>query len=778
MKNIIRTMLTAAFVLFSATSAMAAPIIYSEDFSDPAKNSNAGADGYLGVGGAGFDYNGNYGTWLYAGGNMGIDDPAEGLEDGSSLGNAVSSIDHARPQDVRGGNGRAVSIILSGGQFKHGVQYTVSFDVYGDVAGNDAGFFWVAELSGYDNSGSNYVQIDGTQAGWASAKPFSAVGSATANYLIDKANIDGENVAATNTVSFTFTYDAGNSPDIGIAIGTYNNIFGIDNVEITTSGTVYEEDFTAPAKNTNAGANGYLGTGGAGFDYNGNFGTWLYNDGNMGIDNPAEGDGSGDSNNNAISSIGHARTQDERGGNARAVSVVLDGARFEDGVEYTVSFDVYGDAAGNDAGFYWLAEVYGYDTTSGNYVQIDGTQAGWASGATKPFTAAGTAGVNFLSDYVAIDGEDTDATNTVTFTFTYDSSNSPDIAFAAGTYNNIYGIDNVLISREFVDAQVGSSNVVFFGGDAAVFDGSNVTNNLFVGQTDAGHIVQWNGVDSDGGSFGASGTLDDQGIGGSLTNSANGLILTTVGITPSGSNTFSSGSPNILGITGGDNAKFNTGLGESWTFEFNKPVLLKQLVLSAMDGDAETVRVTVDGVDTNIFTRLDANMTNLQWEATANKYVYTYTEPVAVGAGTDITIDGTVGIWGLQGIVVEVVSSATGFDTFVAQYGLSGDPLADDDLDGLTDFGEYVFGGNPTNGVVDSANPVFDAASGDYVYSLIGDDSLTAVVLTTDDLVNGIWVTNGTPLNVTSTSGELEAYTNAVGTVESQKFIRLQVEFQ
>lgn len=348
-----------------------------------------------------------------------------------------------------------------------------------------------------------------------------------------------------------------------------------------------------------------------------------------------------------------------------------------------------------------------------------------------------------------------------------------------GTPEHGLFIDDVVVTN-FLTAPplAGSSNVVFFGGDADVFDGDVEVNNQFVSQTDAGAIVQWNGVDSDGGSFGASGTVVDEGVGGALTNSASGLILTTVGITPVGSNTFASGSPNILGVTGGDNAKFNTGLGESWTFEFNKPVLLNQLVLTAMDGDGEIVRVTVDGVDTNSFTRLDSNMTNLQWEATANKYVYTYTSPIQIPAGTDITIDGTVGIWGLQGIVVEVVSSATGFDTFVTQYGLSGDPLADDDLDGLTDFGEYVFGGNPTNGVIDSVDPVFDVASGDYVYSLIGDDSLTAVVLTTDDLVGGIWVTNGTPLDVTSTSGELEAYTNAVGTVESQKFIRLKVEFQ
>jgi arylsulfatase A-like enzyme len=213
--------------------------------------------------------------------------------------------------------------------------------------------------------------------------------------------------------------------------------------------TIYSENFSSPSKQSNSGANGYLGTGGVGFNYNDKFGTWLYNNGNMGIDNPAEGDGSGSSNGNAISSIDHARTQDERGSNARALSVIFVGGLFTDGVEYTVSFDVYGDASGNNAGRYWLAEVYGYDNSGANYIQIDGTQGGWGGGA-KPFTQAGTATVNYLKDSasngVLIGGEDSAGTNSVSFTFTYDASNSPDIGFAVGTYKNIFGIDNVLIT--------------------------------------------------------------------------------------------------------------------------------------------------------------------------------------------------------------------------------------------------------------------------------------------------------------------------------------------
>lgn len=558
--------------------------------------------------------------------------------------------------------------------------------------------------------------------------------------------------------------------------------------------------------------------------------------------------------------------------------------------------------------------------------------------------------------------------------FNYDGSSAIVVVWES-QYKSAFKVDNIQITDDGVIAEEGDPDVVFFGGDADLFGGDAATNNLFVGQTDAGHIVQWNGVDSDGGGFGASGSLADAGVGASLTNAGNGLVLTTVDIVPAGSNTFVFGSPNILGITGGDNGKFDTELGDAWTFEFNKDVLLKQLVFAGLGYDGETIQVTVDGADTNSFNRTDTNMTNLSWEADVQKYVYTYTEPILVRAGTDITIDGTAGAWALQGLVVDVPSvfetlniidfggdpndimnatyqvevaesdaivawwggdndgrfttngvgtlkdqdvgatlssvnygvtittlgisssdpgrtntvvsggcigvntfgsgaagfdaaddtewtfefnkdvylgktsfryfsgakeaqiiiggvtnsivptdcvAATynsnfviysfpspvfiaagtditirsganswwfgnllvgvdtpiveGFDAFTFLYGLSGDPLDDNDSDGLNDWGEYAFGGNPTNGLVDSINPTFDAATGDYLYSLIGDNSLTATVVTTDNLVTGNWVTNGTPQDITSTSGALEVYTNNVGTAGSELFIKLLVE--
>ena len=103
-----------------------ATTIYAEDFSSPAKLSNDGATAELGNGGS---Y--ALGTWIYATANMGIDDPARGAGDGSSPANAISSVGQARPQNGRGTNARALSIILDRWLFTGGVEYTVSFDVIG-----------------------------------------------------------------------------------------------------------------------------------------------------------------------------------------------------------------------------------------------------------------------------------------------------------------------------------------------------------------------------------------------------------------------------------------------------------------------------------------------------------------------------------------------------------------------------------------------------------------------------------------------------------------------
>ncbi|VGO13947.1 hypothetical protein PDESU_02504 [Pontiella desulfatans] len=120
------------------------------------------------------------------------------------------------------------------------------------------------------------------------------------------------------------------------------------------------------------------------------------------------------------------------------------------------------------------------------------------------------------------------------------------------------------------------------------------------------------------------------------------------------------------------------------------------------------------------------------------------------------------------------VADPGGFDAFVDQYDLSGDPSANADNDELTDWGEYVFGGNPTNSGDIGTQPSFD--SGDYLFSIVGDSALQYYVLTTTNLVEGSWGTNTGPVAITDESGELGSYSNTVGTADDQLFIKLLVE--
>jgi hypothetical protein len=91
----------------------------------------------------------------------------------------------------------------------------------------------LAEFSNTDDSGINYIQIDGTHNG--GTEPFVANGSALVDYITTGSNssdaIVGETVVGTTLTSFNFTYSAGT--DIAFSVGTYNNVFAIDNFQIT-----------------------------------------------------------------------------------------------------------------------------------------------------------------------------------------------------------------------------------------------------------------------------------------------------------------------------------------------------------------------------------------------------------------------------------------------------------------------------------------------------------------------------------------------------------------
>ncbi|VGO14175.1 hypothetical protein PDESU_02734 [Pontiella desulfatans] len=112
-----------------------------------------------------------------------------------------------------------------------------------------------------------------------------------------------------------------------------------------------------------------------------------------------------------------------------------------------------------------------------------------------------------------------------------------------------------------------------------------------------------------------------------------------------------------------------------------------------------------------------------------------------------------------------------------AEKGVTGGKTGDDDGDGLNNYGEYVFGGDPVlpDGASDQGSqPVLDAA-GNYTYYLVGDDSVVARVMARASLTTGDWEPIAT--NAVSVSdGELGTYMESVGTSGSQLFLKLDVD--
>lgn len=199
------------------------------------------------------------------------------------------------------------------------------------------------------------------------------------------------------------------------------------------------------------------------------------------------------------------------------------------------------------------------------------------------------------------------------------------------------------------------AELVQFGGAAS---SRNVSE--WQAQINADQIVQWNGVSSWGGGFGSQGSLNGVGTGASLSSSNNVLTLTSRSISSTlaeGTNTFATGSPNILGITGGDDAKFDVANSEAWTFDFDQDVTLKYIIVAAVDGPVDMPTFSVAGGTSFAMTTGASESSAVTWDPTAKRYVWTFADGgLDVSAGTDITLSAvTGGAWGLQGIVVDVI---------------------------------------------------------------------------------------------------------------------------
>jgi hypothetical protein len=199
----------------SALSLPAQTTVVSENFTSPTTLLQTSGTAARILGGSG-----TYalGTWVYS--------------SGGSITGGVANV-----RTAVASNARAISVIFAPSLFTAGTEYTVSFDVIGQTSASDTGRFWLAALSGYN--GSNSILTNTAPSGtWTTAvSPYTAnLGSPQINYLGGMAStgtlLTGENVTGTTTTTLNFTYTAGTA--IAFAVGTYDNVFSIDNFSIST----------------------------------------------------------------------------------------------------------------------------------------------------------------------------------------------------------------------------------------------------------------------------------------------------------------------------------------------------------------------------------------------------------------------------------------------------------------------------------------------------------------------------------------------------------------
>jgi len=145
-------------------------------------------------------------------------------------------------------------------------------------------------------------------------------------------------------------------------------------------------------------------------------------------------------------------------------------------------------------------------------------------------------------------------------------------------------------------------------------------------------------------------------------------------------------------------------------------------------------------------------------------------------SGSTAQIDVPLGLWRFIDIELsEPFFPDNAWGQFASQHGLRGQYDSDEDGDGQLDFGEYALGGNPTNAADPGVVPSFDATRGDLVFSLVGDDSLRACVMTSSNLISGRWITHEV-VDVLETDGQMHAYASSVGTTNDLLFIKLNLE--
>lgn len=134
--------------------------------------------------------------------------------------------------------------------------------------------------------------------------------------------------------------------------------------------------------------------------------------------------------------------------NLKMMGVFLDPARFSGAGQYTISFDLTGDASGNNAYRAYVFAGSGYDLTGTTNNRLDLSLSSGGFGGWSGLTADGdgTAIASQLVERILDTEASTAGTSEISIDFTYDGSSA--IAFAVGGYNNASTIDNFSVVPE------------------------------------------------------------------------------------------------------------------------------------------------------------------------------------------------------------------------------------------------------------------------------------------------------------------------------------------
>lgn len=248
-----------------------------------------------------------------------------------------------------------------------------------------------------------------------------------------------------------------------------------------------------------------------------------------------------------------------------------------------------------------------------------------------------------------------------------------------------------------------------------------------------------------------------------------------------------------LGALGATNAVFDSFRGTDITFELqgldpDKMYHLSFFGSQKYSTDA-TTRYSVTDSNGTVIASADLDVCNPSSTWLHNQDTVAVISNAAPDAANTIyvTFSGTGGNTGyLNSMMIQTVLSTnlTTFDIWAIDNGVSpGTELDDDDGDGLDNLSEYALGGNPTDGVTSSASLpelMYTGSGFEYVHAQRTNGAGVVYYLEiSDDLVSGSWSNAGyTVVGTNVTGGALDFVTNQVPAVDSQKFIRLQVEAQ